>query len=156
MTAADGRHGSLLAVLLTLLALLVLGALGTALWRMAAPPEGPVAVPFDRVSCARCRMLVSDPRFAVQLHGRTGTVHFFDDPGCALLYRAGAAGTQPLYFNDANGSGWLEESDVAFERVAESPMGYGFRAVRRGAASDTLDAAQVFARLEAASQEPRP
>jgi hypothetical protein len=101
-------------------------------------------------------MLVSDPRFAVQLHDGTGTIHFFDDPGCALLYRVGAAGTQRLYFNAANGSGWLEESEVAFERVAESPMGYGFRAVPRGAASDTLDAAQVFARLEAASQEPRP
>jgi hypothetical protein len=146
----------MLPALLTGLALLGVGAVGAGLWQAAAPPAGPVAVPFDRVSCARCRMLVSDPRFAVQLHDRVGSVHFFDDPGCALLYRAGAPGEQRLYFLDASGSGWLDESEVAFERVAESPMAYGFRAVRRGAAGETLDAAQVFARLEAASQEPRP
>lgn len=153
MPAADGLRRWLLPALLTLL---VMGALGAGLWQMAAPPEGPVAVPFDRVSCARCRMLVSDPRFAVQLHDATGTVHFFDDPGCALLYRAGVPGAPRLYFRDASGAGWLAESEVAFERVPESPMAYGFRAVRRGSADDSLDPAQVFALLDAASQEPRP
>jgi copper chaperone NosL len=135
---------------------LVLGILGSGLWQMAAPPEGPVAVPFDRVSCARCRMLVSEPRFAAQLHDATGSVHFFDDPGCALLYRAGTPGARHLYFGHASGEAWLAESEVAFERVPESPMGYGFAAVPRGMAGDTLDASQVFALLDAAGPEARP
>lgn len=153
MAKTDGPRRWGLPALLTVL---VVGALGSGLWQMAAPPEGPVAVPFDRVSCARCRMLVSEPRFAAQLHDASGTVHFFDDPGCALLYRAGTRGARHLYFGHASGEAWLAESEVAFERVPESPMGYGFAAVRRGTAGDTLDASQVVALLDAAGPEAGP
>ena len=139
-----------------LLAAGLVGALGVGLWRAAAPPSGPVEVPWDRVSCARCRMLVSDPRFAVQIHDATGIVHFFDDPGCALLYRGEPPGDARLYFRDARGSGWLSEAEVAFERVPESPMAYGFAAVLRGEPESALTPAQVFALLEAPNQEPRP
>ncbi|MEN8161192.1 MAG: hypothetical protein ABFS41_14060 [Myxococcota bacterium] len=136
------------------LALVLLGALGFALWRMAAPATGPVDVPWDRVACARCRMLVSDPRFAAQLHEANGTVHFFDDPGCALLHRAEAGDAETrLYFHDAHGSGWLSDAEVAFERVPETPMAYGFAAVPRGSRDGTLTAAQVFALLEEATAE---
>ncbi len=153
MTTPEPRRRWLLP---TLLALGIVGTLGAGLWRVAAPPAGPVAVPYDRVACARCRMLVSDPRFAAQLHDATGTVHFFDDPGCALLQRGEVSGDARLYFHAAGGSRWLPESEVAFERVAESPMAYGFAAVPRGGPGDPLSPAQVLALLEAAREGAQP
>ena len=45
---------------------LALGTLGLLLLTGAScgRDDGPVAVPWDRATCARCRMLVSEPPFA--------------------------------------------------------------------------------------------
>jgi len=135
------------------LVLALLGVAGLGLWRLAAPPAGPVDVPFDRVACERCRMLVSDPRFAVQLHDATGTVRFFDDPGCALLHPSASADGARLWFHEAHGERWLAEDVVGFEPIGGSPMGYGFAAVPRGASEATLTPAQLRARLLAREAE---
>jgi hypothetical protein len=127
---------------------LACGALVLGLWRLASPPTGAVEPAWDRVACARCHMLVSDPRFAVQLHTQAGEVRFYDDPGCALLARA-EAGEAPaaLYFHDFEGAAWLAEQDARFVPVSETPMGYGFAARAAGAAGDAIDAAAVLTQL---------
>jgi copper chaperone NosL len=115
----------------------------------ACSPDGPAEVAWDRVACAHCRMLVSDPRFAAQLQLEDGEVLHFDDPGCLLLTRATLE--QPVravWFHDSAGEGWLAESDAAFVREQTTPMGYGFAAVRAGSAPDALSAAAVLAALE--------
>jgi hypothetical protein len=129
--------------------LLACGALVLGLWRLVSPPSGPVEPAWDRVACARCHMLVSDPRFAVQLHTHAGEVLFYDDPGCALLARA-EAGKAPaaLYFHDFEGASWLAERDVRFVPVPETPMGHGFAALAAGAKADAIDAAALLAQLE--------
>jgi hypothetical protein len=136
---------------------LALGAgLVFALWRAAAPPAGPVEVPWDRVACARCRMLVSDPRFAGQLH-QAGHVLFFDDPGCLLLH----AGEHPApeaerWFRDHEADRWLAGAEARFVRVAESPMGYGLAARPASAAPDALTAEAALAALRAAAPAGEP
>ena len=120
---------------------------GLVLW-IACAREGPADVAWDRVACAHCRMLVSDPRFAAQLQLDSGEVLHFDDPGCLLLRRA-ALDREPraVWLHDSAGEGWLSESEVSFVRVPETPMGYGFAAVRMGSAPNSLNAAAALAAI---------
>jgi copper chaperone NosL len=122
------------------IALLVLVlALGAACGRS----EGPVPVVFDRTPCAHCGMLVSDPRFAAQLHTADGEVLDFDDPGCLFAWRAAHPGEpHGVWYHHVREDRWLGEAEVAFIAVDESPMGFGIGAVELGAAG-------AFGRAEA-------
>lgn len=125
-------------------------ALLVALWRLAAPPGGPVEPAWNRVACSRCRMLVSDPAFAAQLHAANGEVRYFDDPGCLLLQRAEAPEpTAEAWFHDSRSERWLAEAEVAFVRVGETPMGHGLAAVPRATAPDALRPEEALAALTA-------
>jgi len=129
---------------------LVVVAVGLVLWRVASPSAGPLEPAWDRVACARCHMLVSDPAFAAQLQLASGEVLFFDDPGCLLLERAeraDAAGA--AWFHDSAGSGWLAEADARFVAGAETPMAHGFAAVSAGSAPGAVDAGAALAALRA-------
>jgi len=112
--------------------LLALAAAALVLLRLAAPAAGPVEPAWDRVACARCGMLVSDPAFAAQLQGGSGEVLFFDDPGCLLLERAESAEPHArAWFHEARASRWLADAEVGFVRADPTPMGHGLRAVAR-------------------------
>jgi copper chaperone NosL len=128
---------------------LVAATLACALTLAAAcAPDGPAEVAWDRISCAHCRMLVSDPRFAAQLQLEDGEVLHFDDPGCLLLARASLdRPVRAAWFHDSAGEGWFAENEVAFVRGLETPMGYGLAAVRRGSTAGALDAAAALAAL---------
>lgn len=152
MTAAPERRGRW-AWLAAVLGLGFLAAAGLVLFRLAAPSSGPVDVPWDRVGCAHCRMLVSDARFAGQLHTRAGEVLFFDDPGCLLLHRAGRDDPGTAFFHDSRAERWLSEEQVGFVPAAETPMDYGFAAVERAAVPTALSAAQALAAIRAAPAE---
>lgn len=97
------------------------------------PPDGPQPIVWDREPCAHCRMLISDPAFAAQLHLDDGTVESFDDPGCLF---ARVAARQPrvhaLWFHHVREDRWLRGDAVAFERVAPTPMDFGLGAVDAG------------------------
>jgi copper chaperone NosL len=136
-------------------AALAVALLALVLFRLAAPPTGPVEPAWDRVACARCRMLLTDPRYAAQLHTPAGEVLFFDDPGCLLLYRAEQrAAPAAAFFHDSAGGGWLAEAEARFVPAAETPMGHGFAAVAGGGAPEGLDAAAVLAALRAREGAP--
>ena len=128
----------------------VLAALGAAAWWLARPGHGLAEVAYDRAACAHCRMLVSEPRFAAQLRRASGEVLFYVDPGCLLLHRVALAdaGSQ-AWFHDSQSEAWLGDADVAFVRVPETPMGYGFAAVPRGT-EGAEDGAAALAHIEAA------
>jgi copper chaperone NosL len=137
------------------LAALAAVVLGLALFRLAAPPSGPVEPAWDRVACAHCRMLVSDPAFAAQLHDAAGEVRFFDDPGCLLLFRAEAPDPSArAWFHDSRGERWLAEAEVGFVRVDETPMAHGLAAVMRAETPGEL--APAAARAARAAADPAP
>lgn len=139
--------------LLTLAAALVGSGLVIALWRMAAAPAGPVEPAWDRVPCARCHMLVSNPAFAAQLQAATGEVRFFDDPGCLLLFRAEANDTSTrAWYHDSKGEGWLAEEETRFVPAAETPMGHGYAAVSARRSPGAPDAAAALAALRASEE----
>jgi hypothetical protein len=112
------------------------------------PAGGPAAIAYDREPCAHCGMLISDAAFASQLELEGEDPKSFDDPGCLLRYRAER---QPrwraAWYHHLREPRWIAEPDVAFERVALTPMGYGIGAVDRGApGSMTLPEAEQHAR----------
>jgi hypothetical protein len=103
-------------------------------------------------------MLVSDPRFAAQLHTASGEVRFYDDPGCLLLARAEKTAAEAggeVWFHDSGGEGWLAEPEARFVPAEQTPMGHGLAARPASAAPGGLDAAGALARLRAHA-EPAP
>lgn len=103
-------------------------------------PEGMQPIVWDRDTCARCRMAISDRRFAAQLRGGPKNTAFkFDDIGCLSFWLRDRAGEHP-WMGDAATRMWV--ADVASQggdvkwleaRTAHyigktSPMGYNFGA----------------------------
>lgn len=132
-----------------LLAAAAVAGLALLVWRAQTPPAGPVEPAWDRTACARCRMLVSDPAFAAQIHTPAGAVLHFDDPGCALLHAADRpADVHALWFHHLTGDRWLPGDAAAFRPVSPTPMGYGLGAVAPGG-EGTLSPEEALARVRA-------
>ncbi len=97
---------------------------------------GPVEVKWDRDTCQRCQMMLSDHDFSAQVRvfpeGKRSRVYKFDDMGCAVLWLE----TQPykndpkteLWVNDYKTNDWLEAKKAWFVKGEISPMGYGLGA----------------------------
>lgn len=131
----------------------LVGAAAALVYFTGRPPEGPVGVDWDREVCARCRMHVSEPAFAAQLHTEDGRVLVFDDPGCAFLYldESPEVRVHALYFHHLEEDRWIPREEVAFVPVEHSPMGYGFGAVTRGV-EGALSLADARARVRALAE----
>ena len=117
-------------LLVILLALAVVGVLvvrcGTHL------PDEVQPIAWNAEACAHCHMLIGDPAFAAQVITDEGDVKSFDDPGCAARYlREHRGHIHRAWFHEGRGDRWLPAGDVAFVRVATSPMGSDVMAVPR-------------------------
>ncbi len=102
-------------------------------------PEGMAEIKWDRDTCVRCSMVISDRRFAAQMRGgEKNTVFKFDDIGCAVFWMRDKAKDFPwmaeaatrLWVADAGGKGdkWLEARKANYSGGAMSPMGYNYGA----------------------------
>ncbi len=108
--------------------------------------EGMLPIKWDRDTCARCGMAISDRRFAVQVRGGAKKQAFkFDDIGCATTWCSEKVG-QHSWINDpatrfwvaefvsagAGGAGkglrWLPARDAHYLSGPRSPMGYNLAA----------------------------
>jgi hypothetical protein len=105
-------------------------------------PEGMQPIKWDRDTCARCRMVISDRRFAVGLAGAGPRQLFnFDDIGCAAFWLRDQAQAHPwmaepttrLWVADVFSRGampqWLDARSAQY-LTKTSPMGYNFGATR--------------------------
>lgn len=102
-------------------------------------PEGMLPIKWDRDTCARCGMAISDRRFAVQLRGGPKNTAFkFDDIGCAATWCTEKLSLHP-WMNDpstrfwvaefgAAGERWLDARRAHFLKGPRSPMGYDYGA----------------------------
>ena len=102
-------------------------------------PEGMAEIKWDRDTCVRCSMVISDRRFAAEMRGgEKNTVFKFDDIGCAVFWMRDKAGDFPwmaeaatrIWVADAAGKGdkWLDARKAHYSGGAMSPMGYNFSA----------------------------
>ena len=78
-------------------------------------------------SCAFCRMVVSDPRFAAQIVAPGEEPRFFDDIGClANQLRIGSTSAVAVaYVADHRTRAWVRASQAVYTRVdaLSTPMG---------------------------------
>lgn len=115
--------------------------------------DGPVPVIWDKTPCAFCAMHLGDPRFGAQLSTEDGTTYFYDDPGCLFLHERQLEPTGAIvharWFRDLDHDDWIEAAQVSFRRCKDTPMNFGFGAVRQSdpaAVSLEQAAAEVLAR----------
>jgi hypothetical protein len=112
-----------------------LSACGTS----GAWPEGMAEIKWDRDTCARCSMVISDRRFAAQVRGGEKNAAFkFDDIGCAVFWMHGKQKDHPwladpatrFWVADAGGNGdkWLEARKAFYAGGKTSPMSYNYSA----------------------------
>ncbi len=105
-------------------------------------PEGMAEIKWDRDTCTRCSMVISDRRFACELRGGPeNTVFKFDDPGCLAFWLKEKAEKYPwlnapatkIWVADFASKSredmrWLDPQR-AFFISRSSPMAYNFAAV---------------------------
>lgn len=120
------------------------------------PDTGPVKVHFDRDTCTRCRMVLSNPRFVAEVRwfpkGRHSKVKKFDDVGCATLWLDG----QPfrddpkteIWVADYRNTKWIDARTAYYVALNSSPMEYGL-----GAQSDPAEGALDFEQAKAHIRE---
>ena len=115
---------------------LALSACGKSQW-----PEGMAEIKWDRETCPRCSMVISDRRFAAQLRGGPkDMVVKFDDIGCFTFWIRDNLKTHPwladpatrMWVADVTSKGkeviWLDPRNAQYI-TRTSPMGYNFGAV---------------------------
>jgi copper chaperone NosL len=115
---------------------------------------GPIDLRFDRATCERCRMVLSDPRHAAQVRltaadGRS-VVYPFDDIGCAVVWletrpERDAPDTE-FYVSDWRTADWIDAASAAYVPGQVTPMGYGLGA-QPDAAPGTLSFAEAKAHI---------
>jgi len=100
------------------------------------PDSGPVKIRWDRETCARCAMAVSDPRFSAQIRGGPvdgkQRVYKFDDIGCAVVWLE----QQPwkndprteVWVTDFRDGHWIDATTAWYLPSQKTPMDYGLGA----------------------------
>ena len=110
----------------------LLAACGKSGW-----PEGMTEIKWDRDTCVRCRMAISDRRFAAEVRGGPQNQVFkFDDIGCLVFWlRDQAWGNDAgvrLWVADAASKpdrlDWIDARQGRYVPGKTSPMGYNFAA----------------------------
>jgi len=132
------RTGSLIQLLLTVAAVLVLTACDTG--------GKPRPIAYDHESCAYCHMAIADRRLGAQLVSSKGKVHSFDSIECLASYvveHQEDAGT--AWVTDFARPGTLVRADAArFERAGDSLSWADVLAVAAGAGQSTHGAIRAI------------
>jgi copper chaperone NosL len=114
-------------------------------------PNGLVEIRWDRDVCTRCKMVISDRRFAVEVRGGPKPETYkFDDIGCAAAWLKdrpwGEEAATRIWVADYAASGqtatWLDARTARFITGKTSPMAYNFAAVATPRAG-SIDFAEV-------------
>lgn len=92
---------------------------------VAQPPE----ISYERDTCVRCGMIISDERFAAALVAPDGSGRLFDDVGEMLLEAAeGDVEGQRAWAHDRQSAQWIDATAATFVRGTPetTPMGTGY------------------------------
>jgi len=115
------------------------------------PVGGAEKIHWDRDMCERCKMAISERKFAAEIiDPQNGKMYKFDDIGCAILWmdeekipwRAKAI----IWITDAKTGHWIDARTAKYTDESITPMAYGFAAYSDKTlppGSSTLDFGQV-------------
>ena len=87
---------------------------------------------YGEETCDRCRMIISEKRFASAYRTSDSILRKFDDVGCAVLHRVEQAEQiKQFWAYDYEETAWLDRSQAFFVHGKDllTPMGYGIVAV---------------------------
>ena len=112
------------------------------------PGTGPVDVKWDRITCDRCRMVLSARTYSAQIRAfkadGKSSLHFFDDIGCALIWLDGQPWREDprtqIWVTDWRNGAWIDARTAHYLPGKETPMQYGL-----GAQSEPAPGAIDFA-----------
>ena len=112
----------------------------------------PIAIHWDRDMCERCKMVLSDRKFATQVVNPENAKHYlFDDIGCAVLWfkEAKIAWNEKaiIWVNDARNGEWIDARNAWYDVENVTPMGYGFGAHKTKEALQDGDEVIDFAEM---------
>ncbi len=114
-------------------------------------PTGDPIIHYGEENCARCRMVISDVKYAAAWRQSDGSEEHFDDIGCMVLLNGERhLGVDAKYWaHDFASQEWLDALFGSYVVSSEigSPMGYGIAASRdldlSTALASQFDGAQV-------------
>lgn len=109
-----------------LLALIVTGCSGDV--SIDEPPE----IIYGEEECDRCRMIISDARYAAAYMTEDGEVRRFDDIGGMFVHQVESAEDVHLFWvHDAESKVWVKADEAYFVKsnTLETPMGFGIAAL---------------------------
>jgi copper chaperone NosL len=121
---------------------------------------GPGEVHWDRDTCARCVMAVSDSRYAAQVRGgpedEKTKLYFFDDLGCAVFWLDAQDWKDDprteMWVADWRDGTWLDAFKAWYLKGQTTPMDYGLGA-QPETADDALDYAGAVEAIYARDQK---
>jgi hypothetical protein len=92
---------------------------------------------WDRDMCVRCKMVVSERKYAVQTTDPvSGKTYYFDDIGCLVLWfdeeKIPWAGSAKIWITDKNSGEWIDAREAKYSTEDITPMGFGFAAYKAG------------------------
>jgi hypothetical protein len=90
-------------------------------------------VHWDRDMCERCKMVVSERKYAAEIvDPKTDKVYYFDDIGCAVLWleeeKIPWADRAKIWVTDAKTGEWLDARTAKYTDDSITPMAYGIAA----------------------------
>jgi copper chaperone NosL len=113
-------------------------------------PTGDPVIRYGQENCARCRMTISDARFAAAWRSPDGKEKRFDDIGCMVLLQSEAPppGGTRFWVHDFATEAWIDGEAAVYivSATIPSPMAYGV------AASATAEGAAALARRFAGTE----
>jgi len=97
------------------------------------PRGGAGKMHWDRDMCERCKMAVSERKYAVQIiHPKTNKSYKFDDIGCAVLWleedKIPWKDSAIIWITDAKTGKWIDAKTAFYADGAITPMAFGFAA----------------------------
>ncbi len=98
-------------------------------------PDSVEKMHWDRDMCERCKMAISERKFAVQaVDPKTHKHYKFDDIGCMVLWfkeeNIPWADTATLWITDGRTGEWIDARRAVYGTGAITPMGFGFIAYK--------------------------
>lgn len=90
-------------------------------------------IKFDREVCERCKMVISDRHYAVQVvNPSDGKRYYYDDIGCTVLWfkeeQIEWKNEAIIYVTDAKSGEWIDARKAFWTFGAITPMNFGFSA----------------------------
>ena len=95
--------------------------------------NGLESIHWDRDICQRCKMVVSERKFASEIvNPKTGKAYKFDDIGCAVLWLKEEhipwAKSAKIWVTDAKSGKWIDARSAKYTDDSITPMAYGISA----------------------------